>query len=282
MDVRIGITQSMRELEVDLGDEVVRETLKADIAAAMANDDGILWLTDKKGREIAVPTAKISFIEIGSPDAPPPGLNAARSLCGAPVRMIPASGTAQAPIVASQGVIQGCPFGSHIYAVAQTMHLDAVLSSSADPSLQGIEPLAPLEDPTAFPQKALGAFADDLLLMGPDVGTLEGMAGTLLTALADISLGPSPNPAKQRLLAPSSTQALCLPGNLIVRPQQATEILGVRGRHGALVPRGARGPRVGRARRPRGQERGRGAREPWRRRRGWRGSLGNVGWYRRC
>ena len=70
MDVRIGITQSMRELEVDLGDEVVRETLKADIAAAMASDDGVLWLTDKKGREIAVPTAKISFIEIGSPDAP--------------------------------------------------------------------------------------------------------------------------------------------------------------------------------------------------------------------
>ena len=70
MDVRIGITQSMRELEVDLGDEVVRETLKADIAAAMANDDGILWLTDKKGREIAVPTARISFVELGSADAP--------------------------------------------------------------------------------------------------------------------------------------------------------------------------------------------------------------------
>ena len=66
MDVRIGITHSMRELEVDLGDEVVRETLKADIAAAMANDDGILWLTDKKGRDVAVAASKIAYVELGT------------------------------------------------------------------------------------------------------------------------------------------------------------------------------------------------------------------------
>ena len=70
MDVRIGITQSMRELEVELGEDAVRETLKADIVAAMASEDGVLWLTDKKGREIAVPAARISFVEIGSADAP--------------------------------------------------------------------------------------------------------------------------------------------------------------------------------------------------------------------
>ena len=70
MDVRIGITQSMRELEVELAEDAVRDTVKADIAAALADDGGVLWLTDKKGREIAVPTARISFVEIGSADAP--------------------------------------------------------------------------------------------------------------------------------------------------------------------------------------------------------------------
>lgn len=66
MDVRIGITQSMRELEVELDDAVGRDDLKAKIAEAMSDDDNVLWLTDKKGREIAVPSAKIAYVEIGS------------------------------------------------------------------------------------------------------------------------------------------------------------------------------------------------------------------------
>ena len=70
MDVRIGITQSMREIEVDLPEDVARDTLKAQIADALANEDGVLWLTDRKGREIAVPTARIAFVELGSGDAP--------------------------------------------------------------------------------------------------------------------------------------------------------------------------------------------------------------------
>lgn len=70
MDVRIGITHSMRELEVELPEGADRDTVKADIAAALTDDKGTLWLTDKKGREIAVPVEKISFVELGSGDAP--------------------------------------------------------------------------------------------------------------------------------------------------------------------------------------------------------------------
>ena len=66
MDVRIGITQSMRELEVDLPEDTDRKKLRADIDAALAKDDGILWLTDKKGREVAVPAAKIAYVELGT------------------------------------------------------------------------------------------------------------------------------------------------------------------------------------------------------------------------
>ena len=39
------------------------------IDAALADDDKILWLTDRHGRDIAVPPAKIAYIELGGPDA---------------------------------------------------------------------------------------------------------------------------------------------------------------------------------------------------------------------
>ena len=67
MDVRIGVTHSMREIDLDLDDSVDRAELKARIDAALDDDDGVLWLTDKRGREVAVPASKIAFVELGSP-----------------------------------------------------------------------------------------------------------------------------------------------------------------------------------------------------------------------
>ena len=65
MDIRIGIIQSMRELELELADDVKRDDLKKEIATILASDDGILWLTDRKGREVGVPASKISYVELG-------------------------------------------------------------------------------------------------------------------------------------------------------------------------------------------------------------------------
>jgi len=67
VDVRIGVTHSMREIDLDLDDSVDRAELKARIDAALDDDDGVLWLTDKRGREVAVPASKIAFVELGSP-----------------------------------------------------------------------------------------------------------------------------------------------------------------------------------------------------------------------
>jgi len=67
VDVRIGVTHSMREIDLDLDDSVDRAELKARIDAALNDDDGVLWLTDKRGREVAVPASKIAFVELGSP-----------------------------------------------------------------------------------------------------------------------------------------------------------------------------------------------------------------------
>lgn len=67
VDVRIGVTYSMREIELELDDSVDRDDLKAHIAEALADDAQVLWMTDKRGREIAVPSAKVAFVEIGHP-----------------------------------------------------------------------------------------------------------------------------------------------------------------------------------------------------------------------
>ena len=68
MDVRIGVTYTAKELEVELGDDVDGEALKAELAQAMA-DGTPLWLTDRKGRQVGVPAEKVAWVEIGRPDA---------------------------------------------------------------------------------------------------------------------------------------------------------------------------------------------------------------------
>ena len=67
MDVRIGVTQAPRELSLELADDTDRDALKAQIEQAMSGDQ-VLWLTDRRGRQIAVPIAKLAYVEVGPPD----------------------------------------------------------------------------------------------------------------------------------------------------------------------------------------------------------------------
>jgi hypothetical protein len=66
VDVRIGLAYSARELEVELPDDTDVADLKARIADALADDGGVLWLTDRKGNELALPSGKVTFIQVGS------------------------------------------------------------------------------------------------------------------------------------------------------------------------------------------------------------------------
>ena len=65
MEVRIGVSQSPKELALDLG-EVDREQVIKDITKTLADDDAVLWLTDKKGRTVGVPAAKVAYVEVDS------------------------------------------------------------------------------------------------------------------------------------------------------------------------------------------------------------------------
>ncbi len=69
MDVRIGVTYTAKELDIDLGDDADGDAVQSDVDAAITGDAPVLWLTDKKGRRIGVPTDKIAYVEIGSPEA---------------------------------------------------------------------------------------------------------------------------------------------------------------------------------------------------------------------
>jgi hypothetical protein len=64
--VRIGVTYSAKEIEVELPNDTDRDDIKARVDAAIASASGVLWLPDRKGRDVAVPADKIAFVEIGS------------------------------------------------------------------------------------------------------------------------------------------------------------------------------------------------------------------------
>ena len=72
MDVRIGVKYSAKEVSVELADDTDREALKKQIGDALADEENVLWLTDKRGRDVAVPAGKITYVEIGSSNATKP------------------------------------------------------------------------------------------------------------------------------------------------------------------------------------------------------------------
>jgi hypothetical protein len=66
VDVRIGVTQAPREINLELSDD--DELAVPRIEAALAGTDDVLWLTDRRGKRVAVPSAKIAYVEIGAAD----------------------------------------------------------------------------------------------------------------------------------------------------------------------------------------------------------------------
>lgn len=67
VDVRIGVTQAPRELNVEVPD-AERDDVRARVEAALSGATAVLWITDKRGRDIGVPAEKIAYVEIGTAD----------------------------------------------------------------------------------------------------------------------------------------------------------------------------------------------------------------------
>jgi Protein of unknown function (DUF3107) len=66
MDIRIGIVQSMKEIDVELPEDADRDKVMKEVEAALGTET-VLWLTDRKGRRVGVPAARIAYVELGTP-----------------------------------------------------------------------------------------------------------------------------------------------------------------------------------------------------------------------
>ena len=66
MEVRIGVTYTPKEIEVELSDDTDRDQLIASIEDAVSAEAKVLWLTDRRGRRVGVPSSKVAYIEIGA------------------------------------------------------------------------------------------------------------------------------------------------------------------------------------------------------------------------
>jgi hypothetical protein len=70
VDVRIGVTYSPKELDLELEDGTEAAGVRSQVEAALAGGEStVLWLTDKRGRQVGVPVAKIAYVEIGADKA---------------------------------------------------------------------------------------------------------------------------------------------------------------------------------------------------------------------
>ena len=73
MELRIGIADNPTPITVTLPDDADRDGVKASVEAALRAETPVLWLTDDKGREIAVTSARVTYVDIGPPAAHPIG-----------------------------------------------------------------------------------------------------------------------------------------------------------------------------------------------------------------
>ena len=65
MEIRIGIVQSMKELSVELPEGTDRDAVQKDVESTLQGD-GVLWLTDRKGRRVGVPATRIAYVEFST------------------------------------------------------------------------------------------------------------------------------------------------------------------------------------------------------------------------
>lgn len=73
MEIKVGIVESPRELTVET--EISAADVAAELAAALSSD-GVLKLTEKRGRIVLIPAARISYLDLGSEQVRPVGFGA--------------------------------------------------------------------------------------------------------------------------------------------------------------------------------------------------------------
>ncbi|PKQ32818.1 MAG: DUF3107 domain-containing protein [Actinobacteria bacterium HGW-Actinobacteria-2] len=70
MEIKIGVQDIGRELTVET--TATAAEVEAELKQALT-DNGLLTLTDEKGRKVLIPAAKIAYIDLGQEKARPVG-----------------------------------------------------------------------------------------------------------------------------------------------------------------------------------------------------------------
>jgi hypothetical protein len=65
VDIRIGVIHTSKEIEVEVSDDSDRDKLMDDIDTTLARPDSVLWLTDRRGKRVGVPVARVAYVEVG-------------------------------------------------------------------------------------------------------------------------------------------------------------------------------------------------------------------------
>jgi len=67
VEVRIGIIHTAKELEIELAEDADHDAILRDVESALGRHDGVFWLTDRRGRRVAIPVAHVAYVEVGAP-----------------------------------------------------------------------------------------------------------------------------------------------------------------------------------------------------------------------
>lgn len=62
--MRIGVTNTPKEIDLELPDGTDADALSKQIEETLGSETAVLWLTDRRGRRVGVPAAKVAYIEI--------------------------------------------------------------------------------------------------------------------------------------------------------------------------------------------------------------------------
>jgi len=64
VEVKIGVQQAQRELVVEVQESA--DDVEKHVSEVLAKGEGVITLTDVKGRRVVVPGAKVAYVEIGT------------------------------------------------------------------------------------------------------------------------------------------------------------------------------------------------------------------------
>lgn len=62
IEIRIGVQDSPKELNLEIEEKT--EDLMKRVGDILGGKEGILWMSDRRGKHVGIPSTKISYIEI--------------------------------------------------------------------------------------------------------------------------------------------------------------------------------------------------------------------------